>query len=213
MIQITERFIAKAEAKFNSQQVDIREFGDLLSEWGQLISEKCYDCDSVKEIYLKLNHLKLTVKWFKEQCCSVENEQLQDFLQSLIQYIIIELESLSLYSETTEEIAEKTSDIQGTQNVVLSWTASKRSLLELVCALHEAKCINGGDITMTKVVVLFGQFFGIKLNNFNSELSKMADRKPQSNSFQRAYFMNELTDSFNKKMFQKQEKLPYLAGK
>jgi hypothetical protein len=196
MEQETERFITKVEKLFKLRQVSITEFESLIKEWGQLISVRCYEKDNTKQTYLNLNHLKLTVQWFKQQYCSNKSEHLQDFLQYLIQYISIELQSLTIHPE----IKDGTHEIKETQNDAIRWTASKRSLIELICALDEAKCINKGNISTQKIVVHFGELFDVNLDNYYSEINKMALRKPVKDNDQRAYFLNDLVVKFNDKM-------------
>lgn len=199
MEQKTERFITKVEQKLTLGQVNITEFESLLKEWRNLISACCYEHDNTKQTYLNLNHLKLTVKWFKQQYCTNKSEQLHEFLQYLVQYIKVELQSLTIHPS----IENRTSDMKGTQSNEMCWTASKRSLIELICALNEAKCINEGNITLQKAVVHFEELFSINLDNYHSELNKMASRKPLEDNIQRAYFMNNLADKFNDKMLTK----------
>jgi hypothetical protein len=199
MKQETERFIIKVEEAFNLGTINISEFEELISEWRQLISDYCYENKNTKQTYLNLNLLKLSVEWFKQQHCFNKSEQLQDFLQYMIQYISVELQSLTIYPEITG----RTSDISGSQNNEIHWTASKRSLIELICALHEAKCFNKGNITLQKTVVHFEELLGINLDNYHSELNKMAARKPVNNNNQRAYFIDDLANKFNDKMLNK----------
>lgn len=199
MKQNTERFISKIEQKFMKGQVSITEFESLMKEWGQLVSVSCYEQQNMKQTYLNLNHLKLTVQWFKHQHCSSKSEQLKEFLKYMVQYLSAELQSLTFYPE--EE--NKTTDISGTQSHQMSWTANKRDLIELIYSLKEAKCINDGKVSLQKSVEHFESVFNIELSNFHAELSKMADRKPLKDNEQRAYFLTDLADRFNDKMLKK----------
>lgn len=195
MEQETEKFIRKVEQKFKGGQVSITEFERLIKEWGQLIAVSCYEQHNMKQTYLNLNHLKFTVQWFKQQNAD-KSGHLQYFLDNMIQYIGVELESLTMYPE----IATETPEVNGTQFNTMRWTTNKRSLIELICALKEAECINKGTIPLQKLVEHFGAIFGVDLKNYHQELYKIAARKPQDNSDDRAYFLNALAGKFNEKM-------------
>jgi hypothetical protein len=199
MKQETERFFTKIEQKFKRGQVSITEFENMINEWRQLIAVSCYEQQNMKQTYLNLNHLKLTVQWFRHQHCSNKCEQLKDFLQYMLQYLNAELQSLAIYSEDVD----KPADIKGTQSHQISWTGKKRDLIELIYSLKEAKCINSGKVSLQQSVVLFESIFNVELNNFHAELSKMAARKPLKDNIQRAYFLNDLADRFNDKMLKK----------
>lgn len=191
-----DEFIAKIEKLFALQKVKVTDFRKLIGEWGDLIAKECYHKRDKHQTFLKLNHIKLSIKWYIEQCCSDKSKQLKDFLEYMIKYLGIELESLSMHITIRQETS-KTDEVQ-TEN--MRWTKNKRSLIELISALHEAQCINDGSITLQKLVVHFEALFGIDLKNYHSELNKMAARKPQNDSYQRAYFLRGLVDNFNNKV-------------
>ena len=198
MKQNTERFFRKIEQRFEKEQVSIAEFESLMKEWGQLISDYCYVADT-KQTYLNLNHLQLTVQWFKRQNDSSKSEQMKEFLQYMVQYLSIELQSLTIYPDDEN----RTADIKGTPSHQISWTGRKRDLIELIYSLKEAKCINSGKVSLQQSVVLFESIFNVELNNFHAEITKMAARKPLKDNNQRAYFLNNLADRFNDKMLKK----------
>ncbi len=196
MEQKTERFIEKVENVFASGQVGIIEFEVLITEWKQLIYERCYEEGDVVHIHRNLNHLKITVQWFAKRCSSNKSEDFQEFLQVMIQLISVELQSMQLGSE----IFERTTDIKGTQEVSFSWTANKRALIELICALHLAKCINDGNISIQKMVAQFSKLFKINLDNYHPEINKMTTRTPIKDKGLYAYFLSSLVHMFNEKM-------------
>ena len=167
----------------------------MIKEWKQLISIRCYEED-VKQIHRNLNHLKLTVQWFRKRCCADKSEDLLEFLQVMIQCISVELENLKLSSE----VEKVTSDIAGTPDNTVSWTANKRALIELISALHSVKCINDGNVKIQHLVELFERMFEINLSNYFSELNRMMARTPVKDRGLRAYFLSDLVDSFNEKM-------------
>lgn len=199
MKQETEIFISKVEKTFSEGSIDIRVFDNLMTEWGLIISDSYYERENQRQTYLNLNQLRLKVQWFIQQETNSKKEQFCVFMRCLICYVDVELQSLKEHSE----VLEKTTDISGTQSNKISWTTSKRSLIELICALHEAKCINDGNSTLQKTVVLFEEVFSIKLDNYHSEVNRMALRKPIANSDKRAYFLNKLSEGFNNKMLDK----------
>lgn len=159
----TEVFIKKAEQLFQVENVNITEFENLIMEWEHLIATRCYEKNNYKQTYLNLNRLKITVQWFKEHCC-LNNNYLQRFLKYLIKHTRVQLNSLTIKPRLPKEA----SDMNGTRSNELYWTASKRSLIELICALNEAKCINEGNITLQKTVVHFEELFNINLDNYHS---------------------------------------------
>jgi hypothetical protein len=196
MEQKTERFIKNVENVFASRQVSIIEFENLIVEWRQLIFERCYEAGDVVQVHRNLNHLKITVQWFAKRCSSNKSEDFREFLQVMIQCISVELQSMQLGSE----IFERTTDIKGTPDVSFSWTASKRALIELICALHLAKCINSGNISIQKMVAQFSKLFKINLDNYHPEIYKMTTRTPVKDKGLHAYFLSSLVDRFNEKM-------------
>lgn len=196
MKQETVKFIAKVEQLFNLGKVSIIEFEHLMREWEKLISMSCYVENNVKQTHINLNQQKLIIKWAKKQYSPGTINQLQDYFQCMIQYVNVELQSLSLHAEIQ-------GNVQGTKETPeksFYWTTSKRSLIELISALDSAKCINKGNISTQRIVEHFEEMFDVDLTNYHSEISKMASRKPVNDSDNRAYFLNDLAELFNSKM-------------
>ena len=192
----TAKFIAKIERRFNSEPVSISEYEHLMDEWIRIISDRCYVNGDIKQTYLKLNSLKLTVEWYKQQSIPVVNDSLQNFLHSMIQYIKTELYSLKIHSD----IGVKTQETKESQHGEISWTDSKRSLIELFSALDYSKSINKGNITTQRLVELFEEKFNINLDNYYSEINRMSSRNPKNDSNSQAYFLSKLTEGFNEKL-------------
>ncbi len=195
MEQKTERFFSDVE-QLLKRQISVSEFENLLEEWEELISVHCFKENNPRQTFLNLHHLRLTVKWFIQQDHTNKSEHLKKFLKYLIKCITVELQSLTMHHATEEEAHEN----KKTQNDTIRWTANKRSLIELICALDNAKCINEGNISTQKIVVLFSELFDVNLDNYYSEINKIAIRKPLNNKDKRAYFLTELADGFNEKM-------------
>lgn len=196
MKQPMEKFILSVKKSCDSGQIDLGKIDGYLTEYSQLISDYYYVGGNVKQTFLNINKLKLNLIWLHKQQCPDRHSQFHFFLELLVNYIDIELQSLKEHPETENQ----TIDIKGSDSVKMEWTAGKRSLIELICALNEAKCINQGNSSLQSVVVLFERVFDIKLDNYHSELNRMADRKPQDTSKQRAYFIGDLVHLFNAKM-------------
>jgi len=195
MEQKTEQFIMKVEDAFATKRVRVTEFEKLLRGWRQFILVQCYENDE-KEIHRNLNHLKMTVRWYQEGCCSDKSEDLLKFLRIMIKYINVELQTLKLKGS----VDERTSDISGTPNDTVSWTATKRDLIELISALHSAKCINGGKVKLQRLVELFESIFEINLGYYHQELNRMAVRTSVEDRGLRAYFLSDLVNSFNSRI-------------
>jgi len=68
-------------------------------------------------------------------------------------------------------------------NIKLLWSADKRDLIELIYALHEAKAINHGQISIQVLVNKFSYFFDIELTNAYNEFYKAKKRKSSTTRF------------------------------
>ena len=75
----------------------------------------------------------------------------------------------------------------------LEWSASKASLIELLYALHQMKCINGGNITMAEIIKNAELIFGIDLDNHKKILHEIKNRK-----ILRAKFLHHLKENIEK---------------
>nr|WP_321409077.1 RteC domain-containing protein [uncultured Carboxylicivirga sp.] len=192
----TRKFIEKVERVFDTGEVCMWEFRKLLTEWGQLINDHCYDSDNSKQNYLRLHQAHLYVKWYGRKHRRKRNEDLTDFVEALIEYINVEIQSfgINFYEQ------ERTTDISGTLPMTMSWTGSKRALIELVYALKSVKCINDGNVKIQHLVEFFEAVFKINLEYFHPELNRMALRTPLKKKGIRAYFLSSLVDGFNAKM-------------
>lgn len=69
------------------------------------------------------------------------------------------------------------------------WTASKTALTELVFAVHQAKCLNGGSMDLAETVRWFENELCIDLGNYHKTFGDIRNRKsPQTR------FLNQLID-------------------
>lgn len=199
MKQKTREYLIKVETLLEAGRIHINMFDDLLDEWSILIDGVYSQKQTAKQVYLSLNQLKFTTKWFEKQHCSNKNKQLQDFIHYLVDYVDIEIKGLHLHPEKEMRLG----DANQSKKSDLHWTANKRGLIELICALKEVKCINEGKLPFQRLVVLFEEVFNINLGNIHSELNKMSLRKSLDDRLQQAYFMNKLAQKFNHKMLKK----------
>ncbi|AZA85472.1 hypothetical protein EG349_01035 [Chryseobacterium shandongense] len=69
------------------------------------------------------------------------------------------------------------------QNTVLTWTASKSSLVELLYALHLSKSFNGGNIEFGEIVKAVESVLKIDLGNFYKTVSEIKSRKITKTKF------------------------------
>lgn len=83
-----------------------------------------------------------------------------------------------------ENIPEKVS--------LLSWSASKSALIELLYALHQTKCFNSGNIEFSEIVHTAERVLNIKLGNFYKTIGEIRNRKNG-----RTKFLQLLNDNLN----------------
>lgn len=74
----------------------------------------------------------------------------------------------------------------------LEWTAPKVSLVELLYALHQTKCFNGGHSDLTEIFRWAENSLNISLGNYHKTLSEIRLRKTD-----RTKFMSLLQHNFN----------------
>lgn len=87
---------------------------------------------------------------------------------------------------TLKESTAKETD----SNAGLQWTASKVALTELVFALHQSNCFNGGNLGLSETVRWFETTLSIDLGNYHKTATEIRARKsPQTK------FLQLLTDN------------------
>ncbi|MGB5272294.1 MAG: RteC domain-containing protein, partial [Eudoraea sp.] len=74
------------------------------------------------------------------------------------------------------------------QNYNLKWTSSKVSLTELIYALHSARAINNGNISIKHIADVFQSLFNLEIGDYYRSFSEMKLRKKD-----RTKFLNELS--------------------
>ncbi|SHJ95973.1 RteC protein [Tangfeifania diversioriginum] len=119
------------------------------------------------------------------------------FLDHLIHYVQVEIECTKL------RIGDKinTNNLNIYKGLPLTWTASKRALLELIYALHLTMSINHGRISIKELVGFFSHTFNIPLPGYHSTIKKLTARSANVIHVEsRSFFLNELVTEFNHKL-------------
>lgn len=63
------------------------------------------------------------------------------------------------------------------------WTASKVGLTELIVALHNTHCFNGGNTSLAETVKRFEDAFSIDLGNYHNTVAEIKSRKSNPTKF------------------------------
>ncbi|KIA88507.1 RteC domain-containing protein [Kaistella jeonii] len=72
----------------------------------------------------------------------------------------------------------------------IQWSASKVALTELVVALHQTRCLNGGNKDLSETVKWFETSFDIDLGNYHKTMIEIRSRKND-----KAKFLHLLTEN------------------
>ena len=119
------------------------------------------------------------------------------FLDHLIHYVDVEIECTKL--RKSEKV--DTSNLNIFKGIPLTWTASKRALLELIYALYLTMSINHGRISIKELVGFFSHTFNIPLPGYHSTIKKLTARSANVIHLEsRSFFLNELVTEFNHKL-------------
>lgn len=78
---------------------------------------------------------------------------------------------------------------------VLKWTESKTSLVELIYALHSASALNNGQTDLKTITEVLQDLFQIELGDHYKIYHELKSRK-----IQRTKFLNNLTETLNRRM-------------
>lgn len=97
----------------------------------------------------------------------IANEMLTEYLQCQLNII-----DRNLFSESNTVPTKK-----------LRWTDNKIALIELMYALHSAKCINSGNIELSEIAAVFEEMFDIELNDYYRKYIEIKGRKGQNTKF------------------------------
>ncbi len=119
------------------------------------------------------------------------------FLDHLVHYVEIEIEC-TRFRRIESGKPVKLNIYKGT---LLTWTGSKRALLELIYALFLTMSINNGKISIKELVGFFSHTFNISLPGYHSAVKKMTGRIAEEVHVKsRAFFLNELILALNHKL-------------
>jgi hypothetical protein len=118
------------------------------------------------------------------------------FLDHLIHYVEVEIECTKL--RKGDKINTNLNIYKG---LPLTWTASKRALLELIYALYLTMSINHGRVSIKELVGFFSHTFNISLPGYHSTIKKLTARAADKIHLEsRSFFLNELVTEFNHKL-------------
>lgn len=73
---------------------------------------------------------------------------------------------------------------------LLSWTASKTDLIELIYAIKYTGAINGGDIQLKELIEVFENLFSVDLGNYYKTYSEIKNRQNHQTKFLSNLSMN-----------------------
>ena len=84
-----------------------------------------------------------------------------------------------------------------TNSKKLEWTAPKVALIELLYALHQTKCFNGGQADLAEVFRWAEKSLNVQLGNYHKTFGEIRIRKNERSRFM-TLLQNNLNDFFNK---------------
>lgn len=100
---------------------------------------------------------------------------------------LLEKYLLKSINETEGYVYEKLND-----KSPLYWSSSKSGLVELLYALHQTRCFNGGNIEFSEVIRFTEKSLNVNLGNFYKTLHEIKSRK-----INRTKFLQLLNDHLN----------------
>lgn len=65
----------------------------------------------------------------------------------------------------------------------VKWSASKTALTELVFALHQTRCFNGGNISLSEFIKWVEECVGVDLGNYHKTMGEIKMRKSHQTKF------------------------------
>jgi hypothetical protein len=65
----------------------------------------------------------------------------------------------------------------------LEWTENKIALIELMYAIHAAKCVNSGNVELSEIASAFERIFNIELKDYYRKYIEIKGRKNQQTKF------------------------------
>ena len=101
----------------------------------------------------------------------------------LEKYILFEIENIGTNKEKNCDCTSK-----------LEWSSPKVNLIELIYALHQAKCFNNGNIELNEIIRHSEKFLNIDLSGFYKTLGEIKGRKINRTKF--LHFLNNCLDAY-----------------
>ena len=101
----------------------------------------------------------------------------------LEKYILFEIENIGTNKEKNCDCTSK-----------LEWSSPKVNLIELIYALHQAKCFNNGNIELNEIIRHSEKFLNIDLSSFYKTLGEIKGRKINRTKF--LHFLNNSLDAY-----------------
>jgi hypothetical protein len=86
----------------------------------------------------------------------------------------------------------------------LQWTGSQMELVELIYAMHAAKCFNHGTVSLKKLFAAIGEAFGMNVEKFSIYFTSIKNRVKGD----RTKFLNMLKRALILKMEEADRKAP-----
>ncbi|MBW8360022.1 MAG: RteC domain-containing protein [Weeksellaceae bacterium] len=96
---------------------------------------------------------------------------------------ILANDELEIYLRGKIRNTEKTSVEEAAPSRPLHWSASKTALVELLVALHHARCFNGGNTEFSEIVRWAERSLDIDLGHYHKTIGEIRNRKIERTKF------------------------------
>ncbi len=185
--KLLKTFLCEVDEAINLRKdARLEKLTELIDRWEKILANLHYNFENYTEAFRNLHHLKLTIQWIEKTATREKqaDENLTIFFQHLNEYVEIEIKCMQLKRLSQASNLPETKLYH--QATSLTWTESKRSLIELIYALSQTTCINNGKVTLKELIDFFGSMLNTSLPNFHSTIKRMTNRnlnEQQSRSF------------------------------
>lgn len=163
----------------------------------QYIYELCSNTDYYNLFFI-LHHTEIELECLHRKVNAIsEHQELVSYIHKAMTFtkkILHQLECRNPLFFATNNHQDAPSPYQ--------WTGTSVELVEMVYALCESGCINGGNITLKDVFSRFEKIFSIDIKESSSLYSSIKRRKSKSDS--RTYFLDLLTKNLNKRLIREE---------
>ncbi|MFN3773471.1 RteC domain-containing protein [Cloacibacterium normanense] len=129
-------------------------------------------------------------KWFNIQLHNFDEHfttSHDDLVAQIIAHDLLEKYLLNAIKNINNDAEKEIMDIS-----MVQWTAPKVNLIELIYALHQTKCFNGGNIELSEIIRHTEKNLQINLTGFHKILGEIKARKKE-----RTKFLQLLNDNLN----------------